>query len=234
MILALKAETESEGASWDYLRSLRSLSVQQQLPMYLKVGGVEAKTDMRLAEELQIDGVIAPMVESPFGVEKFASASRDYMFSWRGLTLETKTAYSQIDSILRAAAELGINGVTIGRGDLAASLGLRSQEDSSQIMDITLDICKRAKELGLFVTMGGKLNPGSITAARKHLVPLDAVETRRYVISYDGETNEVFANLSDSLNKEMQQETTLARNLESQRQKSEERIRELTRRLAME
>jgi hypothetical protein len=97
-------------------------------------------------------------------------------------------------------------------------------------MEITLDICKKAKAQGLFVTMGGKLNPSSIIAARTHLVPLDAVETRRYVISYN---SEVLANLGTSLEREMQQERMLAGSLESQRYKSEERIKELTRRLSM-
>ena len=39
--------------------------------MYVKIGGVEAVNDIYNCLELGIDGIIAPMVESKFGVKKF-------------------------------------------------------------------------------------------------------------------------------------------------------------------
>jgi hypothetical protein len=42
--------------------------------LYLKIGGVEALRDIKDALDLGVDGLIAPMVESPFGVVKFVSA----------------------------------------------------------------------------------------------------------------------------------------------------------------
>ena len=71
---AVKAEFEAEGASFRDLIRLRRLTAQQNIPLYLKIGGVEALRDITDALDLGVDGLIAPMVESPFGVVKFLGA----------------------------------------------------------------------------------------------------------------------------------------------------------------
>ena len=71
---AVKAEFEAEGASFRDLLRLRRFTAEQNISLYLKIGGVEALRDLKDALDLGVDGVIAPMVESPFGVVKFAEA----------------------------------------------------------------------------------------------------------------------------------------------------------------
>lgn len=96
------------------------------------------------------------MVESGFGVIKFHSATENLGFKWRALTLETVTAFtSNLSGILDAAKDLGIDGVTIGRGDLADSMGLKLQEDSREVMEVVRRTANQAKEAGLIVTVGG-------------------------------------------------------------------------------
>ena len=67
-LCAVKAEFEAEGASFRDLLRLRRFTAEQNIPLYLKIGGVEALRDLKDALDLSVDGVIAPMVESPFGV----------------------------------------------------------------------------------------------------------------------------------------------------------------------
>jgi len=67
-LCAVKAEFEAEGSSFRDLLRLRRLTAQQNIPLYLKIGGVEALRDLKDALDLGVDGLIAPMVESPFGV----------------------------------------------------------------------------------------------------------------------------------------------------------------------
>ena len=80
----MKSEFESEGASFRDLVRLRRWSARQDIALHLKIGGVEALRDIKDALELGVDGLIAPMVESPFGVTKFINAVES-VFSGRGI-----------------------------------------------------------------------------------------------------------------------------------------------------
>ncbi len=70
----IKAEFETEGSTFRDLVRLRRITARLDIPLYLKLGGVEAIRDLKDSLELGVDGVIAPMVESPFGVTKFVEA----------------------------------------------------------------------------------------------------------------------------------------------------------------
>jgi hypothetical protein len=230
MFKALKAETESEGASWEFLQFLRSWSREKNLPMYLKVGGVEAKTDMALAKKLGINGLIAPMVESPFSVEKFALSAMPYEFDWTALTIETNTAFNQIDDILQTAKEHNVSGITIGRADFAASLGLHGQENSDEVMEKVLVIAQKARNLDFPVTMGGHMDSASLRAADKISLPITAIETRRFVVPVLNGILNSKAMLHEALDCEVMFELEKISESENVRRTSAERIEELKRR----
>ena len=230
MFKALKAETEAEGASWEFLQSLRAWSRASNLPMYLKIGGVEAKTDMALAKNLEIDGVIAPMVESSFAVEKFALAAKNFDFGWTALTIETKTAFRNISDILETAKLYGISGITVGRADLAASMGITGEENSNAVMDVVGAIAEQAKALDLVITMGGHMDSMSIEALAQHGIQLDYLETRRFVIAIDSSLENARINLANAINTEIdleQQKMKLAQEIVNS---GENRIKELIKR----
>jgi hypothetical protein len=46
-LCAVKAEFEAEGSSFRDLLRLRRLTAQQNIPLYLKIGGVEALRDLK-------------------------------------------------------------------------------------------------------------------------------------------------------------------------------------------
>ena len=59
-LCAVKAEFEAEGASFRDLIKLRRLTAQQNVPLYLKIGGVEALRDIKDALDIDVDGLILP------------------------------------------------------------------------------------------------------------------------------------------------------------------------------
>lgn len=230
MFKALKAETESEGASWDFLQALREWSRNFGIPMYLKIGGVEAKTDMVQASKLGINGVIAPMVESSFAVEKFALAAMKFNFTWTALTIETKTAVANIGEILEAAKLYGISGITVGRADLAASMGMSGHENSPAVMSAVSEIAKQARNLGLIVTMGGHMDSKSIEALAAHSIQIDFLETRRFVVKVDEDLHKARINLIKAIDTEIELEKQKIELAQSQVETGKDRIIELVKR----
>lgn len=63
-LTALKTGTEVEDMSFEEIRLLRALS-DRIVPLFVKIGGPEARNDMRELARAGVDGLIAPMIESP-------------------------------------------------------------------------------------------------------------------------------------------------------------------------
>lgn len=224
---AMKVETEAEGASRLELIFYRMRALELGLPLHVKVGGVEARADLEFLEVLGVDGAIAPMVESPFAVEKFAEACEG-RFSWTALTLESRTAVENRDEILAAAKDNGISGVTIGRGDLAASLGLRGQEDSELVLKEVKKLAIQIQQNEIPLTIGGNMQVDSISALLQADFVFDAIETRRFRIfpeERNGESSSPWlAPLVSALELEAKLLEQLSQELRMSSQKVEERI----------
>ena len=72
----------------------------------MKIGGVEAVRDIKDALELDVDGIIAPMVESKFGAKKFYDSLQKFYKDHKihsSINIETKNSINQIDEILEFA-----------------------------------------------------------------------------------------------------------------------------------
>jgi len=187
-ICAVKAEFEAEGASFRDLLRLRRFTAEQNIPLHLKIGGVEALRDLKDALDLGVDGVIAPMVESPFGVVKFTEAvesvfGRRRLF--KSINIETREAVERVDDILEVA--LGkIDNVTIGRTDLSRSyFDLVIQPDSPFILDLIDRLSYKIQSVGLDLTVGGSLTSESVRifSERKERLGdrVSSLETRKAI-----------------------------------------------------
>jgi 4-hydroxy-2-oxoheptanedioate aldolase len=184
----IKAEFEAEGSCFRDLVRLRRITLNAGIPLYLKIGGVEAVRDLKDAAELGVDGIIAPMVESKFGVKKFIEAKNKIYREndiHSSLNIETKTAVEAIDDILEYSIGK-INNITIGRTDLSASF-FRDEivPDSDHILDIVETIIGKTKGLGITVTMGGSLSQRTISCLQSRPVILDGLfklETRKVIL----------------------------------------------------
>lgn len=161
----IKAEFEAEGSSFRDLMRLRRLTSKANVPLYLKIGGVEAVRDIKDALEIDVDGLIAPMVESKFGAKKFAdsvSAIYGEHNIHKTLNLETKNAIDQVDEILEYSNGKFDN-ITIGRTDLTGSYFDHSiVPDSDFTLDLIENIGKKTKNANLTFTVGGGVSLNTI------------------------------------------------------------------------
>lgn len=191
-LCAIKAEFEAEGASLRDLFKLRVLTARYNVPLYLKIGGVEALRDIKDAMELGVDGLIAPMVESPFGLMKFVGAVESVFGKrklFKSINIETRAAVEQIDDILEIAKG-NIDNVTIGRTDLSLSyFDPMIKPDSSFVIDLIERLSYKVQSSGMTLTIGGSLTVDSISLFKDRRRQLGgrifSMETRKIVFTMD-------------------------------------------------
>ena len=151
---------------------------------------MEALRDIKDAMELEVDGLIAPMVESPFGVVKFVGAVKSVFGErklFKSINVETRTAVEQIDDILEIAKDK-IDNVTIGRTDLSSSyFDPMIEPDSPFIIDLIERLSYKAHSSGMTLTIGGSLTVDSIRLFRNRQKQLDnrifSMETRKIIFT---------------------------------------------------
>lgn len=186
-IKGVKAEFEAEGTSYQDMVRLRRLTLQAGVKLFVKIGGVEAIRDLRDCLELGVDGIIAPMVESPFGIKKFLDAYgsvfpvKDHHLA---INIETKQAVHMLPDIL-ATAFPAVDALTIGRTDLSASyFDPAITPDSDFIWETIVEIIETASER-FAITVGGSIS--TLTQEKMPRYELAArtvqfVETRKVII----------------------------------------------------
>ena len=193
-VFELKAEYENEGSRQEELMRLKDVANKVDLPIIIKIGGVEAVTDMYSAITLGANGIIAPMAETKFAVSKFVNAietfipednRKDIEFA---INIETITTYQNIDDILSLDNINTLSAITIGRVDFTSSMDAdRSIVDSKEILEYCIEIFKKAKKKGLKCALGGAISANSAEFI-KTLVDMDLInkyETRKIVYHKD-------------------------------------------------
>lgn len=186
----IKAEFEAEGSSFRDLMRLRRLTSKAGIKLFLKIGGVEAVRDIKDALEIDVDGLIAPMVESRFGAKKFYDSLRKVYGDHKvhtTLNLETKNAMEQLDEILEFASGKFDN-VTIGRSDLTASyFDNNIKPDSDFTFELLQNIGQKVKNANLTFTVGGSVSAKTVDKINKEYQALKEIiyklETRKVILS---------------------------------------------------
>lgn len=185
----IKAEFEAEGSSINDLHKLRRITSKAGVKLYLKIGGVEAVRDIKDSLEIGVDGLIAPMVESKFGAQKFFEAYRkvygDYHIHTT-LNLETKNAISELDTILKFAHGKFDN-ITIGRSDLSKSyFDSEITPDSDFILELLNTIGQKVIQQNLTFTVGGSVSAKTIAKIHEKFSNLKNIiyklETRKVIL----------------------------------------------------
>lgn len=189
-VIEIKAEYENEGSRQVELMRLKDVVDAAGLPLILKIGGVEAVSDMYDALSLGAKGIIAPMAETAFAVSKFLNAIDTFIAEDNrndiefAINVETITAYRNIEEILKLDKINLLSSITIGRVDFAASLGAdRDFTDSDTMLKYCIEIFQKTRQKGLKTALGGAISIESISfienlAANKLL---DKFETRKIV-----------------------------------------------------
>jgi 4-hydroxy-2-oxoheptanedioate aldolase len=185
----IKAEFEAEGSSFRDLMRLRRLTSKAGIKLFLKIGGVEAVRDIKDATEIDVDGIIAPMVESKFGAKKFADSIKKVYGECKihtTLNLETKNAMEQLDEILEFANGKFDN-VTIGRSDLTASYFSEAiKPDSEFTFKLLQAIGQKIQDANLTFTVGGSVSAKTIEIINNKYPNLKSMiyklETRKVIL----------------------------------------------------
>ncbi len=189
-VVAVKAEFEAEGTRPDELLRLLELARRADLKVALKIGGCEAVSDLLASRLYGIDYIIAPMVETPYALSKFADA-RDKVYG-KGQTdtqflfnLETQATLQALDAMLPIARER-LDGVVFGRVDFTLSRGLpRNAINEPQITQAVLQAAEACKRHDLELVVGGSVSAEAREALRAiRAVRLDRFETRKVI--FDG------------------------------------------------
>ncbi len=175
-LVGLKSGTEAEGMSFSEIRFLRDIS-SGIVPLSTKIGGPEARNDIRELMRIGVDGLIAPMVESAFAVKKFIQAVHDECdhLPELALNLETKQALSNLEEIITSPDTSWISRITAARTDLSESFGL--SPDHPDIIRYCRKIVSRVKAAGKETSVGGSIQENSIPLIQKGVKP-DFINTR--------------------------------------------------------
>ena len=184
-IVSLKGEFEAEGLSRDAVAAEAAFGARNGLPYLVKIGGCEAKSDVRFLAQIGVRSVVAPMIESPFAMRKYMEMLPEAAFDHVGVTIETIDAVRRIDEILDAGTKL--TEVTVGRTDLTASFG-GTGVDCDETVAMVKTVARAAAQRGMNTTMGGAINVGTITLLQRDAElrqQIGAVETRKCVMPVD-------------------------------------------------
>ena len=100
-LVGIKQSFEDEGALLDDVKTIRKLTKLNNLKLSVKIGGCEAKSDIHECRYMEVDGIVAPMIETEFALQKFIESVSHISDIKFYVNIESKTAYENIDSILK-------------------------------------------------------------------------------------------------------------------------------------
>lgn len=185
-ITAVRAEFEAEGARSDELLRLMEICYRADLDLVIKIGGCEAITSLHHAKLLGAKTLIAPMIESPYALQKYAQAVEQVYQDARidveaYFNIETIQAFQQKETLAEEATRLGLTGIVFGRFDFAGSMGLGRQELNGQrVTDMVLEVSRLCLKHNLGFILGGGIAAESLGVVRQIAdVFLTRFETRK-------------------------------------------------------
>lgn len=163
------------------------------LPVLVKIGGPNARNDIKQLVLAGADGLIAPMVESPYGLENFIAAVRDFTTPMqfkhlsKHINIETETAVKQLDRILATPEIKWIDEITIGCSDLSSSLKL-ARTDPAMVRLVKKTV-RKIHSHNIGASIGGGVTPGRIDGFLRDLRP-ERFNTR--VITFEVDSRESY------------------------------------------
>jgi len=189
-VVGIKSSFEDEGVQFNELIRLKQLCNLSNIVLNIKIGGCEAISDINNSLLIDSDGIVAPMVESPFALEKFiTSVNNNIPPQLRKkinffINVESRTTYDNISEILNSDYCKYLTGIVVGRSDLTKSFGLTKENvNDDEIYNIVKEIFTEAKHYKLMTIMGGNISVKSKDFVKslydKKL--LDKIETRNII-----------------------------------------------------
>ncbi len=126
------------------------------------------------------------MIESSFAVTKFKGAVEKVYGTnneiERIINAESISCFNNYDAVLDAGEDF-LTGVTVGRNDLAASMGIVKKDiEKKEISKATRILCEKAKIRGLTTSVGGNIGVETIPLLLEMSPVMDSIVTRKVVI----------------------------------------------------
>ncbi len=205
-LVGIKTSFEDEGATFNETIRLKEVCNQSKVKITLKIGGPEAIRDLKDSCIIGVKGLVAPMVESDFGLKKFIQSCKtnipeDIMSSLQlNINVETINSVNNISKILDTDESTDLYGVTVGRVDLVSSMGQnREYVNNDDVYKMVKSVFLKVKEKGLKACLGGAISMDSLIFLKKlHSEGLlDKFETRYAIF----DPSITLKNLSKALSK---------------------------------
>ena len=181
-VIRIKGGTEVEDLSFPEIAFIRKIT-RGIFPMTVKIGGPEARNDIRFILENGIDTVLGPMIESVYGLKNFIECTTQLEEYYqvkveKAINIETIETYQSLDAIFASPYFKEVASITVGRSDLSGSMN--KDVDDPEVIKITRDIVQRAGAMGKKTSVGGKITTKNIEMIKKDIGP-DRVNTRHIV-----------------------------------------------------
>ena len=187
----LKLSTEDAAMSIEQIGYWAEFS-SNILSTMVKIGGPNARNDIKQLLPLNIDGLIAPMVESPYGLENFISAVRDFTTPMqferlkKQINIETETAVRQLDAILSVSEAKYVDEITIGCSDLSESM--KQPRWDKKFTAQVANVVKKIRSKNIRVSVGGGITPETIDGYLEKVKP-DNFNTRIITFKVERDLN---------------------------------------------
>lgn len=190
-VKALKTGTEVEDMGKEEIALMREIATGAGLPLVVKIGGPEARRDIRECLAIGVDVLLAPMVETVYALVNFVDTARMIMRETGkearlAINLETGTAMQNLDAMIATSAFRELSQVTIGRGDLSKSMNLAV--DDEEVLTVTRNALSRLNRQNKLTSVGGGLSVQNI-GQMAEILPSTRFNTRHVVF----ENSETFA-----------------------------------------
>lgn len=217
-VIGVKAEFEAEGTRMEEALRLKEIAAKARLDLSVKIGGCEALKDIYDAKVIGTEAILAPMIESPYAMKKFINAAKstfsedereDTKF-W--INIETEIGYQNFDKMLQLPESEYLEGVVLGRYDLACSMGLTSEDvNCKKIFEIANDMAQKCFNSNKKFTIGGAISISSLSFLQK--LPkglLHKFETRKII--FDAQKVMSDFNAKDAISKALEFELMWLKN----------------------
>lgn len=187
----IKISFEDEGLSGEQAQIISSLAFKSGVSVSLKIGGCEAKKDLREAKILGVDKVVAPMIESAYAMQKFVLAAKkiytqdELLHTKLMINIETVSGYKCLEEIFNTAEADALYGIVLGRSDFSGSLKKDKSFVNSDVMyeyaSNMADLCVKYDKK---FYVGGNLTNSSVEFFKRlSQHKLDGFETRNIIFS---------------------------------------------------
>ena len=195
-VVGVKAEFEAEGTRLEEALRLKEVVTKANLDLTIKIGGCEAIKDMYDARTIGVKAIIAPMIETPYAMQKYINATK-FVFPEEErkdmnflVHIETITGFNNLKEIISSPYFNDLSGIVLGRVDMTGSMGLSREDINSEVIfNVASPMSSAVKAAGKDFVIGGGVSSYSIDFF-KRLPYISRFETRKIIFDANKAIND--------------------------------------------